>query len=196
MIYLQLFWTFFQIGLFTIGGGYAMIPMIRQQVVGNGWLTYEEIVNFMAVAESTPGPFAVNMATYVGFSQGGILGGVVATFAVVLPSFVIVLLVAKAYEKFRTNRFVQGALWGVRPVVVGLISSAALTILLGLAAPAFMFQQWNFEAFAQTDWISLGLFLVLLVVSQIKIKGKSLHPILLIVCSAAVGVLLFGVLKL
>ena len=94
MIYLTLFWTFFKIGLFTFGGGYAMLPLIQQYVLGFNWLSEEELVNFVAVSESTPGPFAINIATYVGSSQAGVLGALCPTFCVVLPAFVIILIVA------------------------------------------------------------------------------------------------------
>ena len=95
MIYLELFLTFFMIGLFTFGGGYAMLPLIQEQVIGKGWMTSEQIVDFIAVSESTPGPFAVNRATFIGTQMGGVLGAVCATLGVVLPSFIIILIVAK-----------------------------------------------------------------------------------------------------
>ena len=107
MIYLDLFWTFFKIGLFTFGGGYAMLPLIQAAVADHGWLSTEALLNFVAVSESTPGPFAVNIATYVGLHSAGIAGSVVSTLGVVLPSFLVILLVARAYEKFRKNRFVS-----------------------------------------------------------------------------------------
>ena len=117
MIFWQLFITFFQIGLFTIGGGYAMIPMIEEEVVRQGWLTHTQLVDFIAVAESTPGPFAVNTATYVGITTGmraggnlfwGLLGSFLATLGVVLPSFLIILIIAKFFASFQDNRFVKG----------------------------------------------------------------------------------------
>ena len=138
MIFLELFWTFFQIGLFTFGGGYAMIPLIQDAVLSHGWLTDEALINFIAISESTPGPFAVNIATYVGTEMGvaaggigtwgGFLGGMCATLGVVLPSFIIILIVAKCYEKFKTNRLVKGAMSGLKPAVIGLIGAAVLSI--------------------------------------------------------------------
>ena len=110
MIYLELFWIFFRIGLFTIGGGYAMIPMITQEIVDEkGWLTDTQLLNYIGISESTPGPFAINIATFVGTSQGGVLGGVVATFSVVLPSLIIILIFAAIYSKISKNRFLRGA---------------------------------------------------------------------------------------
>ena len=123
MIYLKLFLTFLQIGAFTFGGGYAMIPMMREQVLSHQWLTEQEIINFIAVSESTPGHFAVNMATYVGTETAGILGAICATIGVVLPSFIIILIIAKIYLKFKENKYVAGAMNGLRPTVVALIAS-------------------------------------------------------------------------
>ena len=110
MIYLTLFWTFFKIGLFTFGGGYAMLPLIQSEVAAHGWMGSAELVNFVAVSESTPGPFAVNISTYVGTRLAGIPGAFCATLGVVLPSFIIILIVAHCYEKFRTNRIVRGCM--------------------------------------------------------------------------------------
>ena len=97
MIYLKLLWTFFKIGLFTIGGGYAMIPMIKSEVVAVGWLTESELLDFMAISESTPGPFAVNVATFVGFNEAGVLGALCSTLGVILPSFIIILIVSNCH---------------------------------------------------------------------------------------------------
>lgn len=106
MIYLELFWIFFRIGLFTIGGGYAMIPMITQEIVDEkGWLTDTQLLNYIGISESTPGPFAINIATFVGTSQGGVLGGVVATFSVVLPSLIIILILRLSTRKSAKTDF-------------------------------------------------------------------------------------------
>ena len=108
MIYLKLFLTFFKIGLFTFGGGYAMLPLIQAEVLENGWMTNTEIMNFVAISESTPGPFAINMATFVGTETGGIFGAFCSTLGVVMPSFIVILLVATFYEKFKKNKVVEG----------------------------------------------------------------------------------------
>ena len=113
MIYLELFWTFLKIGLFTFGGGYAMIPLIQSEVLAKGWLSMEELVNFIAISESTPGPFAINIATYIGTETSGILGAVCSTFGLVLPSFVIILIVATAFMKFKENKYVDGVMNGL-----------------------------------------------------------------------------------
>ena len=115
VIYLKLFLIFFKIGAFTFGGGYAMLPLIQQEVLSQGWMDLEQLVNFIAVSESTPGPLAVNLSTYIGAETGGLLGSFCATVGVVLPSFVIILLVAKFYQAFQTNTLVKGCMNGPAP---------------------------------------------------------------------------------
>lgn len=128
MIYLKLFISFFKIGLFTFGGGYAMLPLIEKEVMNNKWMELDELVNFVAVSESTPGPFAVNVSTYVSSVVGGVFGAISATLGVVLPSFIIILLLAKCYGKFKESKIVNGCMNGLHPAVVGLIAAAALSI--------------------------------------------------------------------
>ena len=128
MIFIELFFTFFKIGLFTVGGGYAMLPLIRTEVLSKGWLTAEEIVNFIAVSESTPGPFAVNIATYIGSVRGGAAGAACATLGVVLPSFLIILVIERCYKKFKSSKIVAGLMSGLKPAVIGLIAAAVLTV--------------------------------------------------------------------
>lgn len=204
MVFLTLFWEYFKIGLFTIGGGYAMLPMVQQVIEKYGWLTRKELINFIGVAESTPGPFAINLATFVGINVGsqtslgifgGFLGAAVATFAVVLPSLIIIIIVTKLFQKFRTNKCVQGVLYGIRPVVVGLILSAVLSVGCAVILPNLNLTSINKEGFSQFNWISLIIVAVFFPLSRIKIKGKKIHPILLILAAAAVGVVVFGVCK-
>lgn len=204
MIYLTMFWEYFKIGLFTIGGGYAMLPMVQQVIAKYGWLTETELINFIGVAESTPGPFAINLATFVGITVGsktslgilgGLLGAMVTTFAVVLPSLVIIIIVTKLFDKFKTNRYVQGALCGIRPVVVGLILSAMVTVGCAVVLPNLKLTAITKDGFSQFNWVSLILIVVFFPLSKIKIKGKKIHPIFLILFSAVVGVLVFGVFK-
>ncbi|CCZ94731.1 chromate transport protein [Corallococcus sp. CAG:1435] len=202
MVFLTLFWEYFKIGLFTIGGGYAMLPMVQQVIEKYGWLTRKELINFIGVAESTPGPFAINLATFVGINVGsqtslgifgGFLGAAVATFAVVLPSLIIIIIVTKLFQKFRTNKYVQGVLYGIRPVVVGLILSAVLSVGCAVILPNLNLTSINKEGFSQFNWVSLIIVAVFFPLSRIKIKGKKIHPILLILAAAAVGVVVFGV---
>lgn len=176
MIYLELFLTFFQIGAFTFGGGYAMLPMIQEQVTARGWMNLEDLVNFVAVSESTPGPFAVNISTYVGMETGGILGAFCATLGVVLPSFLVILLVAKFYEKFRNSHVVGGLMSGLRPCVVGLIGTAVLSVGQTVFFPMGFVMN-------PALLISLAIFALSLVLVL-----KKIHPIVVIVLAGALGV--------
>lgn len=200
MIYLQLFWTFFKIGLFTIGGGQAMIPMISQEVVEKGWLTLDEVQSFIAISESTPGPFAVNIATYTGVSVlqsagvgESILGAICATFGVVLPSLVIITLIALAFSNFIKKPAVQSVFVYVRSTVTGLLIAVfvgfVLSTLLGVSSVL------SHEP-VQFDVIGTCLFALLFGLSFIKIKGKTLQPIWLIIIAAVIGTLCYGFIPL
>ncbi|MBR5134106.1 MAG: chromate transporter [Clostridia bacterium] len=180
MIYWELFYTFFTIGLFTVGGGYAMLPLIQERVVANEWMPSEQIMNFIAVSESTPGPFAINIATYVGMEEASVLGAVCATLGVVLPSFIIILLVAQAYERFKTSRLVAGAMTGLRPVVVGLIGSAIYSMIMDVFFSAGI----SLEV-VLSFWfiVSAAIFVVMLI-----LVFKKVHPIIVILLSAGVGI--------
>jgi chromate transporter len=188
MIFIQLFATFFKIGLFTIGGGYAMIPMIQDEVVKNGWLAVGELVDFIAIAESTPGPFAVNIATFVGMEQAGILGAACATLGVVLPSFIIILLIAKFFMSFKDNKYVAGAMVGLRPAVVGLIGSAVFSIAATIILSSKQVIEGPHRLMGGT---SLKTVLIITVVFLIS-RYKNLHPGFLMGISALMGILLFG----
>ncbi|MBR5985780.1 MAG: chromate transporter [Clostridia bacterium] len=172
---LDLFLMFFKIGAFTFGGGYAMLPLIQEEVASRGLMSVEELVSFVAISESTPGPFAINIATYVGMHHAGIWGSVFSTLGVVMPSFIIILIVAHFFEKFKTNRIVKGLMSGLRPAVVGLLAAAVVT----MGRSVFFRDGWVFDLklllaaciFALTLYLSL----------------KKKHPILLIVLAAALG---------
>ena len=182
MIFLELFWVFFLIGAFTFGGGYAMIAMIQQQVSARGWMGAEELVDFIAIAESTPGPIAVNMATFVGAKMGGVAGAACATLGVVLPSFVVILIVARCFRAFCGSKWVKGVMSGLKPAVVGLIGSAVLTVAAAVFAPAGI----HFGILADVStWFWLAVAGVLLAVS---LKWKKLHPIVIICLCAAIGI--------
>jgi chromate transporter len=184
MAFLELFLTFFMIGACTFGGGYAMMPLMQEQVAlrWNDIIPQETITNFIAVSESTPGPFAVNMATYVGSEVAGLAGSACATLGVILPSFIIILIVAKCYEKFRNSSIVKGCMTGLKPAVVGLIAGAILTVASGVFFPAGVSL-----AVLQTPafYLSAGIFLVMLVLAL-----KKVHPILLILMSAVAGIVI------
>ena len=176
MTLLHLFFTFFKIGLFTIGGGYAMFPLIQEEVQRNHWLQPTDLIDFIAVSESTPGPFAVNIATYIGAETEGIAGAICATAGVVLPSFLIILLVAKWFLSMQENRFVQGALYGLRPAVVGLIAAAAFSI-----SSTNFFPEGTFSS---VNWTGIAIFAL----AFLLMLWKKPHPILLILFSASLGI--------
>ncbi len=176
MIYLDLFINFLKIGAFTFGGGYAMLPLIQETVLKKGWLTQEQLVNFIAVSESTPGPFAINISTYIGVKTGGVLGAICATLGVVLPSFLIILVVAHFYKKFKENKVVGGCMVGLRPAVVGLIASAVISV--------------GSNVFVITNLLGRdnAVTLIILVVAGIM-AYKKLHPILIISVSGVLGII-------
>lgn len=174
MIFLDLFFTFFKIGLFTFGGGYAMLPLIQDEVIAHNWMSMEQLVNFIAVSESTPGPFAINMATYVGIETGGIWGAVCATLGVVMPSFIVILIVARVYEKFKESTTVKRCMFGLKAAVIGLIASAAVS----MGKTVFMPENIN----ALSLIISAVIFLVMTVLAF-----KKTHPIIIVLLSAAAG---------
>lgn len=177
---LKLFFIFFKIGLFTFGGGYAMIPLIRQEMVLGGYLTIDQVNQFIGIAESTPGPFAVNMATFAGFHTFGIWGSVVATLGVVLPSFIIILLIAYFSDKFIKTKPVQTVLKFLKPVILGLILSAGLSVLLHSILGDY-FVEIDF------DFIALIIFALVLGLSFFK----KLTPIHLVIISAILGMTLY-----
>ena len=182
MIYLELFLTFFMIGAFTFGGGYAMLPLMQEQVAlhWGDMIPHETIVDFIAVSESTPGPFAVNMATYIGSEVGGLLGSACATLGVILPSFIVILIVAKCYDKFRESAVVKGCMTGLKPAVVGLIAGAILTVCVSVFFPAGVeLAVLKTPAF----YISAVIFAGMLVLAL-----KKVHPIIIVVISAALGI--------
>ena len=189
MIYLKLFLTFLKIGAVSFGGGYGMISMIRDDCLSNGWLTEAELLNFIAVAESTPGPIAVNMATFVGASEGGVLGALLATLGVTLPSFVIILLIASVFTRLTKYSAVKATLGGIKPAIVALILSTALTMLLGLA-----FGVKNFESTPTVDLAALLIFFIIAFLTFIyrKLKKKTLSPITVIIASGILGILFYG----
>lgn len=179
MICLELFWTFFKIGAFTFGGGYAMLPLIQSEVERNGWMMASELVNFVAVSESTPGPFAVNIATYVGMEMAGLAGALCSTLGVVLPSFLIILIVAKCFERFRQSRLVKGCMDGLKPAVVGMIGAAVVSVGKTVFLPEGL-AAWSASP---GFWSSVGIFVL-----SLGLVVKKVHPILIILISAALGI--------
>ena len=186
---LKLFLTFLQIGAFSFGGGYGMISLIREKVLMYSWLTEEELLNMIAVAESTPGPIAVNMATFVGSAQGGFLGALFATLGVVLPSFIIILIIAALIRNLLKYAGVKAFLGGIRPCVVGLILATAITIFMRTAS-GFSSRD---EALA-IDYKGIMIFVILIAISAVakSLFKKKPSPILLILMSAGLGMLIYS----
>ena len=184
MIYLELFLGFLKVGCFTFGGGYGAVPLIRDVVLSNGWLSEEMLTYMIAVSESTPGPIMVNMATYIGNSQGGILGAAIATFAVALPSFLIILLVSTLLRATIKNKYVQAVLRGLKPCVVGIVLATGIRM--------------TFENGISTapDLRAIFLTVLLAAVPMVwkKLRKKKLSPIALIAISAVAGAVVYGIL--
>ena len=189
MIYLELFFEFFKIGLFTFGGGFAMIPLVEDAAVNNGWLTSAEFYELIGVCESTPGPIGVNMSTYAGYITGGaegsaVLGALIASFSLVAPSVIISIIISGVLNRFKENKIVKDTFYGLRPASVGLIAAAAFEV-------------------AKVSLINIGLFvdtgiifdlfrlkeLILFVVLFFGMKKFKLHPVIYVLISAAVGII-------
>ena len=178
-VLLQLFLSYLKIGFFGFGGGYAMLSLIHSEVVvRNGWLTNGEFSDIVAISQMTPGPIAINSATYIGYEVAGVLGSVVATVAVCLPALTIMMLITRFFLRLRDNRYVQGVVMGMRPVVVGMIASAALLLIFPHSADGRSF----------IDGWSWAIFIGVLLASV-----KKVNPILLIVLSAVAGVVIYGI---
>ena len=187
MIYLQLFWEYFKTGLFAVGGGMATIPFLYDMSDKTGWFTHQDLANMIAVGESTPGPIGVNMATYVGYvtgmKQGGIaqaiLGAVTASFGLVLPSLIVILIVAAMLKRFKNSPLVQSAFYGLRPASTGLITAAGISVAISnLFGESVLSINWK-------GWI-LAILLWLLT-NKVK-QTKKLHPIVFIGFSALMGI--------
>ena len=189
MIYLELFLTFFKIGLFTFGGGYAMIPLVRDEALALNWITEEGFVNFIAVAESTPGPIAINMATFIGSTNAGFLGALCATLGVILPSFIIILLIASVLKKFLQISGVQAFIKGIHPTITALILSTGITMLLSA-----LFSIKNIESKFSFDYKALIILAVIILAETLykKIFKKKPSAIILIIISAILGMILYS----
>lgn len=187
MIYLQLLVSFFQIGLFSFGGGYAALPLIQQQIIEvRGWMTPQQFVDVLTISEMTPGPIAINAATFVGNQVAGVSGGIVATVGVTLPSLIIVLTLAHFYFKYQNIRMVQGVIQGLRPAVVALIASAGMTIFL-----TALFGQGSFPIdISNINWISVVLFSI----GVFLLRKSRFGPIQVILLSGLAGVIIYSII--
>ena len=189
-IFLNLFLTFFQIGAFTFGGGYAMISLVSEKTLANGWMTEAELLNMIAVAESTPGPIAINMATYVGSTQAGILGSAIATLGVILPSFILILLISAVIKNFLKYEAVGAFLSGVRPCVVALILGTSVNI--GLNTLFGIESVYQTEITPNIGGIIIFAIIVATAFGLKKLLGKKPSPIILILISAVLGMIVFS----
>ena len=183
MVYLRLFYEFLKTGLFTVGGGLACLPFLREISTKTNWYTQEELINMIAISESTPGPIGANVATYAGYKVAGILGAIVATISLVIAPMIIIIIIANFLEKFKDNKYVQAVFYGIRPAVAGLIASAGYSVMqISIFAP---------EAFQQTknilDFFNLKacLFFSIMLFAVMKFKK---HPALYIGIAALIGI--------
>lgn len=181
---LWLFLEFFKIGLFTFGGGYAMIPLVKETVLQHNWISEVEFYNLIGICESTPGPIAINMATFIGSFTNGFLGSLLATIGVVLPSFIIILLIAALLSKFLENKNVGYFIDGIKPIIIGLIFSAGLILCLkSLGYESLQVFNFNFRS------LTMIIILIIIFVTYRLILKKNINTILFIVLSAGIGIL-------
>ena len=192
-LYLQLFWTYTKIGLFGFGGGYAMLSLVQDElVVKQGWITEQQFTDIVALSQVTPGPIGINSATYIGYTAtGSILGAIVATLAVSLPSFILVMLISIAFSRFRQNRWVEAAFVGIRPASVGLIASAALLLSIHAEGVWQWINHGNREAIVVRDNFPDLRSLLLFAVTFVVALRRWVHPILLILLAGGAGWLLY-----
>lgn len=180
MIYLDLLFGFLRVGCFAFGGAYGAIPLIRDVVLSYGWMTDEALTYMIAISESTPGPIMVNLATYLGSSQGGLLGAIIATLAVVLPSFIIILLVMACLKNALKNKYIQAVLRGLKPCIIGIIFATGVFMTVN-------------HAIADTRAGIIAIVLAAIMFGSKPILKKKISPILLILLSACMGMVVYGV---
>ena len=188
MLYLKLFWEFFKTGLFAVGGGMATVPFLQDIGQRTGWYTTETLVNMLAVSESTPGPIGVNMATYTGYTTGGVLGSIVATLGLATPSITVILIVAAMLRAFRDNKYVDRIFYGIRPASTALIASAWITVVTICLIHIDAFKQTGLFS-SLLDWRNLVLFAAIWIATNKIEYTKKWHPLAFIGIAAAVGVI-------
>ena len=182
MIYLRLFYEFFKTGLFSVGGGLATLPFLYEMSTKTGWFTTADIADMIAISESTPGPIGINMSTYAGFTTAGVLGGVIASVGLAAPAIIITLIIAKFLEKFRNNRFVEGAFYGLRPASIAMITAAGLNVARVALVNMDALAAGNYGEFFLWKAIMLG---VVIFIGQRKLKWS---PVIFIAIAAVVGI--------
>ena len=193
MTYLRLYYEFFKTGLFAIGGGLATLPFLKNIGEATGWYTYSDLLNMLAVSESTPGPIGINMATYVGYTVAGLPGAVIATLGEVTPSIIVILIVAAILKSFRNNVYVERAFYGLRPASSGLIGGAAVAVVLEvLLGSGIVFREGKILGElvmgGGVHYLGIGLAAVLYILTNHVKATKKLHPIVFIAASAVIGV--------
>ena len=194
-VYLKLYWEFFKTGLFAIGGGMATIPFLQNIGESTGWYSYGDLMNMLAVSESTPGPIGINMATYVGFTVGGVPGAVIATLGEVTPSIVVILIIAAILKSFRDNKYVNRAFYGLRPASTGLIGGAGVTVILEVltyvqvvSPETGLLNSFRLTGTQLVNPAGLILAAILLILTNWVKRVKDWHPIVFILFSAVVGI--------
>lgn len=189
MIYLELFLVFFSIGLFTFGGGYAMVPILKTEALARNWMSEARFIDFISISESTPGPLALNMATFIGTETGGVLGALVATIAMMLPSLIVIILIASLFQTMMKQPLVKAALTTIKPVIMALIATTILFLLKHL-----LFPNNSSLALSNIDWRHLVLLINLatLYFGYRYLNKKPLHPMVLIGVAAVFGILIFS----
>lgn len=190
MIYLQLFFEFFKIGLFAVGGGMATLPFLYDMADKTGWFTSGQLADMIAVSESTPGPIGVNMATYVGYTTAGIGGAIIATLGLVIPSIIIIIIISYFLKSFRENKYVDAAFYGLRPASTGLIAAAGMTVVTITLLQMDLFKSSG-KILDLFNWKSLILAIIIYLLSNNIKQTKKLHPVFFIAGSAIVGII-FG----
>lgn len=190
-LYLKLFWVFLKIGTFAFGGGYGMIPVMKQEVVNQGWLTEDQFLDIVGLSESTPGPIAVNMATYVGTNLAGFWGGLLATIGAILPAFLIIYFIAKIMQKFADNKYIAAFLAGVKPVVVGFIVAVGITMILKnlkvISGGAITLPDFDVRA------LIISAIVAIIAILPKELFKKKVPTALTIVISAVLGMIIYGI---
>ena len=188
MMYLRLFFEFFKVGLFAVGGGMATFPFLSALADKTGWYTQGQLADMVAISESTPGPIGVNMATYVGFTTRGIPGALTATIGLITPSVIVIFIIAQMLKTFKDSKYVKNAFYGLRPASTGLIAAAGFSVVL-LALTDTAAYQASGSLLDLFHWKGILLAAVLLFLTRVPKKTKDLHPVVYIAASAAVGIL-------
>ncbi len=193
MIYLDLLFTFFKIGLFSFGGGYGMIPLIEREIISNGWLTCQEFVNIISISEMTPGPIAINIATFVGYRIKGVPGGIIATTGVVLPSLILILVISHYLTKYGDNRIIKEIIRWIRPVVLALIIQATIFVAMN----TFFKECFDMKILLETGFINylagtLNPYAIIITIASLAaLLFTRVHPIFVILAGGSAGVILY-----